>query len=73
MDNTLDLASVVKDAPASVVNFREEARGCLQLAKSETHDELRTVLMGMALGWLKLANHPDVLQLEPADVRHLNG
>jgi hypothetical protein len=60
------------DAPATVVDFREEARGCLQLAKAETHSEVRTILMGMALGWLKLANHlrSDALQLEPADVHH---
>jgi hypothetical protein len=63
------------DLPATVVNFREEARGCLQLAKGETHSEVRTILMGMALGWLNLANHmkSDALQLEPADVHHHNG
>jgi hypothetical protein len=65
----------VLDVPANVVSFREEARGCLQLAKAETHGEMRTILMGMALGWLKLANHlkSDALQLEPADVHHHNG
>jgi hypothetical protein len=64
----------VLDVPANVVSFREEARGCLQLAKAETHSEVKTILMGMALGWLKLANHlkSDALQLEPADVHHHN-
>jgi hypothetical protein len=38
-----------------VLNFREEARGCLHLAQAETINEVRTVLMGMAIGWLKLA------------------
>jgi len=47
----------VMDLPVEVVNFRDEARACLRLAKAEPHDEVRTVLMGMALGWLKLANH----------------
>jgi hypothetical protein len=28
-----------------------------KLAKAETHREVRTVLMGMALGWLNFANH----------------
>jgi hypothetical protein len=66
----------VLEVRASVVNFREEARGCLQLAKAEAHSEVRAVLMGMALGWLKLAHHTKslgTLQLEPADIRHGNG
>ena len=64
------------NVPATVVNFRDEARGCLELAKDETHREVRTILMGMALGWLKLANHStrsDTLELEPADFQHRNG
>ena len=61
------------NVPANVVDFRDEARGCLELAKAETQGEVRTILMGMALGWLKLANHTDVLQLEPADVDQSNG
>ena len=40
--------------PAEVVDFREEARGCVQLAKAEKHAQLRTVLPGMALGYLRL-------------------
>jgi hypothetical protein len=54
------------------VNFRDEARGCLELAKAETQGEVRTILIGMALGWLTLASHvkSDALQLElePEDV-----
>jgi hypothetical protein len=46
----------VMDLPTEVVSFRDEARACLRLAKAEPHDEVRSVLMGMALGWLKLAN-----------------
>jgi hypothetical protein len=60
----------VLDVPAKVVNFRDEARGCLELAKAEADSEVRTILMGMALGWLKLASHttpPEPLQLEHAD------
>jgi len=38
------------DVRADVLNFREEARGCFQLAEAETHREVRTVLLGMALG-----------------------
>ena len=61
--------------PATAVDFRDEARGCLELAKAETQGEVRTILMGMALGWLNLASHvkSDALQLEPADVDQSNG
>jgi hypothetical protein len=55
---------------ADVMNFREEARGCFLLAQTETDREVRTILMGMAVGWLKLANHTtpsEALQLEHAD------
>ena len=40
---------------ANVLDFREEAKGCLLLAEVETHPEVRTILMGMVLGWLMLA------------------
>jgi len=54
---------------ADVLDFREEARGCLKLAQAERHPEVRTILMGMVLGWLTLENQmmrsPD-LQHEPA-------
>jgi hypothetical protein len=66
----------VLEVRASVVNFQEEARGCLQLAKAEAHSEVRTVLMGMALGWLKLANGTNssrALQHDPAGLHHSNG
>jgi hypothetical protein len=33
-----DAMTEVFDVPATVVNFREEARGCVQLAKAETHE-----------------------------------
>ncbi len=66
---------VALNVPANVVDFRDEARGCLELAKAETQGEVRTILMGMALGWLKLAGDikSDALQLEPADVDQHNG
>jgi hypothetical protein len=40
-----------------VLDFREEARGCLELARAEGHPEVKTLLMGMALGWLTLHDH----------------
>jgi hypothetical protein len=46
----------VSDVGTEVLNLREEARGCLQLAQAEELREVRTVLMGMAIGWLELAN-----------------
>jgi hypothetical protein len=42
---------------ADMVDFRQEARGCIERAKAESHAELRTILMGMALGWLKLGRY----------------
>jgi hypothetical protein len=50
------------DLPAKVVSFQEEARECLQLAEVEPQGELKTILMGMALGWLELANHAGALE-----------
>jgi hypothetical protein len=41
---------------ADMLDFREEARVCLNLAKAERHPEVRTVLMGMVVGWLALAD-----------------
>jgi hypothetical protein len=38
------------------LDFRQEAKGCLLLAESETQAEVKTILMGMALGWLTLAD-----------------
>jgi hypothetical protein len=55
-----------------VLDFREEARGCLHLAEAETHPEMRTVLMGMVLGWLTLENQktrsPDLQHAPAVDV-----
>jgi hypothetical protein len=52
----------VMDLPIEVVSYQEEARECLQLAEAESQGELRTILMGMARGWLELANHPSASQ-----------
>jgi hypothetical protein len=52
------------DAP---LYLRNEARICLQLAQAEAHPEVKLILMGMALGWLNLADEmkrPVNLQLE---------
>jgi hypothetical protein len=62
----------VLDARTDVFNFREEARGCFQLAQAETRHEVRVILMGMALEWLRLANNKhssDILIREPANDR----
>jgi hypothetical protein len=59
-----------------VVNFREEARGCVQLAKAEKHEAVRTVLLGMALGYLRLddrAKSAATVELQPDEVRPLYG
>jgi hypothetical protein len=42
---------------AGQVDFQQEADGCFRLAESETHAEVRTILMGMGYGWLTLASH----------------
>ena len=44
---------------ADVLDFRQEAKGCLHLAEVEANPDLKTVLMGMALGWLTLACEKD--------------
>jgi hypothetical protein len=51
---------------ADVLDFRQEAKGCLHLAEAETNPDVRTVLMGMALGWLTLASEKDA-QSAPED------
>jgi len=52
------------------VDFTQEANGCLRLAESETHAEVKAILVGMAYGWLTLADHArpsrDVIH-EPVD------
>ncbi len=50
---------------AAELDFRQEARGCLHLAEAETQPEMKTVLMGMALGWLTLAR-----DTAPRDAAH---
>ena len=45
------------NAVAEQLDFTQEADGCFRLAESETHAEVRTILMGMGYGWLTLANH----------------
>ena len=42
---------------ADQLDFTQEANGCLRLAETETQEEVKTILMGMAYGWLTLANH----------------
>lgn len=51
-----DVIEVSTRAP----DFRNEAQQCLQLASAEPEGELRTILAGMALGWLKLADYSRV-------------
>jgi hypothetical protein len=48
----------VLDLPAKVVSFQDQAKECLKLAEAEPQDgELRTILTGMAMGWLRLADY----------------
>jgi hypothetical protein len=42
-----------------VLDLREEARACLHLAEVEADPDVRTILMGMALGWLTFASEAD--------------
>jgi hypothetical protein len=66
----------VLNVPAKVVDFQQEARGCVQLAKTEKHEAVRIVLLGMALGYLRLsdrAKSADTVELQPNDVRPAHG
>jgi hypothetical protein len=66
----------VLNLPTKVVNFREEARGCVQLAKAEKHEAVRTALLGMALGYLRLsdrANSAEANNLQSNEVPPLHG
>jgi hypothetical protein len=47
----------VIELSTKVPDFQEEAQQCLHLARAEPEGELRTILAGMALGWLKFADH----------------
>jgi hypothetical protein len=51
---------------AEQVDFTREADGCFRLAESETHAEVRTILMGMGYGWLTLASRQKASS-EPID------
>jgi hypothetical protein len=50
------MASVIEGS-TETPDFRDEAQQCLHLARAEPEGELRTILAGMALGWLKLADY----------------
>jgi hypothetical protein len=54
------------DAVSEHLDFAQEADGCFRLAESETHAEVRTILMGMGYGWLTLANRHKT----PGGARH---
>jgi hypothetical protein len=48
----------VMDLPANVHSFQKEAKECLKLAQAEPQGgELRTILAGMAMGWLRLSDY----------------
>jgi hypothetical protein len=51
---------------AGQVDFQQEADGCFRLAESETHADVRTILMGMGYGWLTLASRHQT----PSRARH---
>jgi hypothetical protein len=57
--------------PARVMSFQEEAKECLKLAQAEPlGGELRIILAGMAMGWLKLADYTrasQALEIEHAE------
>jgi hypothetical protein len=54
--------AVVVEGSTRTSDFRDEAQQCLLLASAEPEGELRTILAGMALGWLKLADYTLVSQ-----------
>jgi hypothetical protein len=61
------MVSVI-ELSTKVPDFQEEAQQCLHLARAEPEGELRTILAGMALGWLKLADFTRASQ-EP-EIQH---
>ena len=66
----------VAHVSVKVANFREEARGCVQLAKAQKHAEVRTVLLGMALGYLRLderAKSAGAIEPQAEDIRPHHG
>ena len=42
---------------ANRLDFTQEANDCFRLAESEMQAEVKAILMGMAYGWLTLADH----------------
>ena len=66
---------------SATLNFREESRRCHHFASTEPEGELRTILEGMARGWLMMADcawvsqEPEILPVELTAqdyvVRHL--
>ena len=48
-------------------DFQEEAQQCLHLARAEPEGELRTILAGMALGWLQLG---DFTRAQGPEIQH---
>jgi hypothetical protein len=64
----------VAHVPIEAVDFREEARGCVQLARVEKHEAVRTVLLGMALGYLRLSDRAKSAEaIDHGDVCPLHG
>jgi hypothetical protein len=54
-----------------IEHFQEEAQQCLQPARAEPEGELRTILAGMALGWLKFADYTGASQgpeIQPSEL-----
>lgn len=49
-----------EDAVADQLDFTQQANDCFRLAESETQSEIKTILMGMAYGWLTFANRHKV-------------
>jgi hypothetical protein len=53
----------VLDLPAKVVSFQDEAEERLKLAQAEPQGgKLKIILVGMAMGWLKLADYARISQ-----------
>lgn len=43
---------------AGELDFKEEANNCFRMAESESHADIKAILMGMGHGWLTFANRP---------------
>jgi enoyl-CoA hydratase len=69
-DEALSRGWVDEIMEADALMAKAMAAARLNLAEAETHPEVRTVLMGMVVGWLSLANRiksPAALQHEPME------